>query len=378
MYKLIIFFICMTTLFSCKEKKEEGHQYMIVGTYTSGKSEGVYVYDFNSADGSYKELSHVKTSNPSYVAVSPDEKFVFAVNENSDNGNGGEVSSFAFDKATGVLTPLNQQLTGGDSPCYVDVDHTGKWIFVANYSSGTFSVLPVDANGMIGKATTIVKHEGYGVNKSRQEKPHVHCTYISDDNKWLFVSDLGTDKIMVYAFDASNGSLTPAPQSPFVKITDGGGPRHITFHPNKKYAYLVEEMGGAVDAFSYSDGKFDSLQHIASVEPNDTGFIGSADIHVSSDGKFLYASNRGGFNTIAMYSINQDNGTLQLTGHQPSGGEIPRGFSIDPSGKYLLAANQSSDDIVIFERNAETGLLKDTGKRISVGTPVCIKWITKE
>lgn len=353
------------------------HQYMIVGTYTSGKSEGVYVYDFNSADGSFKELSHVKTSNPSYIAVSPDGKFVFAVNENSNNDNGGEVSSFTFDKKTGILTPVNKQLTGGDSPCYVDVDHTGKWIFVANYSSGTLSVLPVNSDGAIGKATTTIKYEGYGVNKQRQEKSHVHCTYISKDNKWLFVSDLGTDKVMVYAFDANTGVLTPA-LTPFIKIKDGGGPRHIAFHPGNKYAYLVEEMGGAVDAFSYNDGKFDSLQHIASVEPNDTGFIGSADIHISSDGKFLYTSNRGGFNTIAIYSINQEKGTLQLAGHQPSGGKIPRGFSIDPSGKYLLAANQSSDDIAIFKRNAENGLLKDTGKRISVGTPVCIKWISKE
>lgn len=376
MYKRIIMAAGLLSLFSCNEKKEEGRQYLIAGTYTSEKSKGIYVYDFNSADGACREISYVNTSNPSYVAVSPDKKFLFAVNENSNNDNGGEVSSFSFDNKTGVLTPINKQLTGGDSPCYVDVDHTGKWIFVANYSSGTFSVLPVNADGMIGKAATTIKYEGSGVNKQRQEKSHVHCTYISADNKWLFVSDLGTDKVMIYAFDAATGKLTPAPQ-PFIKIRDGGGPRHIAFHPTNRFAYVVEEMGGAVDAFSYKDGRFDSLQHITSVEPNDSGFIGSADIHVSPDGKFLYASNRGGFNTIAIYSINQDNGTLQIVGHQPSGGKIPRGFSIDPSGKYLLAANQSSDDIVIFKRNPETGLLTDTGNRISVGKPVCLKWISK-
>ena len=376
MYKFTIILICMLSIFSCKEKVEEGHQYLIVGTYTSDKSKGVYVYDFNSADGACNEISYVNTSNPSYVAVSPNEEFVFAVNENSNNDNGGEVSSFSFDKKNGVLTPINKQLTGGDSPCYVDVDHTGKWIFVANYSNGTLSVLPVNTDGTIGKATTTIKYDGSGINKQRQEKSHVHCTYISKDNKWLFVSDLGTDKVMVYAFDANTGVLTPA-SKPFIKIKDGGGPRHITFHPNNKFAYLVEEMGGAVDAFNYKDGSFDSLQHIASVEPNDTGFIGSADIHISPDGKFLYTSNRGGFNTIAIYSINQENGTLQLAGHQPSGGKIPRGFSIDPSGKFLLAANQSSNDIVIFKRNTETGMLTDTGKRISVGKPVCLKWISK-
>lgn len=353
--------------------QQQSLHYLITGTYTAGKSEGIYVYVFNSNDGSFKEVSHVKTSNPSYLVLSPDEKFVYAVNENSDHDNGGEVSSFAFDKKTGVLTPINKQLSHGDSPCYIDVDKTGKWLFVANYSSGTLSVLPVDAEGNIGEATTTIKHEGSGVNKDRQEKPHVHCTYISDDDKWLFVPDLGIDKVMIYAFDAATGSLKTGTQ-PFIKINDGAGPRHITFSPNKKFAYIIEEMGGAVNAFEYNDGKFKAIQRIAAVQKEDKGFIGSADIHISADGKFLYASNRGGFNTLAIYKINQQNGKLTLTGHQKALGDIPRNFSIDPSGKFLLVANQESDDVVIFKRNEKTGLLTDTGKRISVGKPVCLKW----
>jgi 6-phosphogluconolactonase len=205
----------------------------------------------------------------------------------------------------------------------------------------------------------------------------VHCTILSKDNKWLFVPDLGIDKVMIYAFDSNTGKLKPALQ-PFAKIKDGGGPRHLTFHPNNKYAYLIEEMGGAVDAFQYANGKLKPIQHIASVQGNDTGFIGSADIHVSADGKFLYASNRGGFNTIAIYTINQENGMLTLAGHQSSLGEIPRNFTIDPSGNYLLAANQESDNIVIFKRDKQTGLLTDTGKRIEVGKPVCLKWVGKD
>lgn len=373
MYKIISLLVFCLSLLTTGMAQQQSLHYLITGTYTSGKSEGIYVYRFNSNDGTYKEVSHVKTSNPSFVALSPDEKFVYAVNENGNNDNGGEVSSFAFDKKTGVLTPINKQLSHGDNPCYIDVDKTGKWLFVGNYSSGTLSVLPVDASGNIGEATTTIKHEGTGVNKDRQEKPHVHCTYVSDDNKWLFVPDLGIDKVMIYAFDAGDGSLK-AGEQPFIKIHDGGGPRHIAFHPNNKYVYIIEEMGGAVDVFDYNNGKFTAIQRIGSVQKEDKGFIGSADIHVSADGKFLYASNRGGFNSIAIYKINQQNGKLALVGHQKSLGEIPRNFSIDPSGKFLLAANQESDDVVIFKRNEKTGLLTDTGKRISVGKPVCLKW----
>ena len=352
-------------------------QYLITGTYTGGKSEGIYVFEFNSNNGSYGEVSHIKSSNPSFLAVSPDEKFVYAVNENGNNDNGGEVSAFSFDKKTGRLTAINKQLSGGDAPCYIQTDKTGRWVVAGNYSSGTLSVLPVSASGELGKASTTIQHKGSGVNKERQEKPHVHCTIFSQDDKWLFVPDLGIDKVMIYAFDSKTGKLKPAPQ-PYVKIKDGGGPRHLTFHPNNQYAYLMEEMGGAVDVFQYSNGKLKPIQHIASVQTNDTGFIGSADIHVSADGKFLYASNRGGFNTIAIYKIDQQNGTLTFIGHQSSLGEIPRNFTIDPSGNYLLAANQESDNIVIFKRNAATGLLTDTGTRIEVGKPVCLKWIGKE
>ncbi|MCC6290418.1 MAG: lactonase family protein [Chitinophagaceae bacterium] len=374
MYKILSLHVFFLTLLSAGKAQQDSLHYLITGTYTSGRSEGIYVYLFNSNNGTYKEISHVKTSNPSFVTVSADGKFVYAVNENSNKDNGGEVSSFGFDKNTGILTPINKQLTAGDDPCYIDIDKTGKWIFVGNYSSGTLSVLPVDASGTIGEAKTTIRHEGSGVNKSRQEKPHVHCTYISHDNKWLFVPDLGIDKVMIYGFDANNGNLTHSKQA-FIKINDGGGPRHITFHPNNKYAYVIEEMSGAVNAYEYADGRFKAIQQIKSVQKEDTGFVGSADIHVSLDGKFLYTSNRGGFNTIAIYKINQRDGKLTLLGHQKSLGDFPRNFTIDPSGKFLLVANQKSDDVVIFKRNIKTGLLTSTGKRISVGNPVCLKWI---
>ncbi len=373
-------FSCGIALFtySCSSNmtKTTTEYYLVTGTYTGEKSKGIYVHTFNTEDGRFKEVSHVEVSNPTFLAVSADEKFVYAVSEDSDNDNGGQLNAYAFDKQTGTLQFLNRQLTAGDSPCHVDIDKTGKWVAVGNYSSGTLAVLPVLEDGKLGAAVTVVRHTGTGANPNRQEKPHVHCNIFSKDNKWLFSADLGIDKVMIYAFDENTGALT-AGEQPFEKSQDGRGPRHITFHPNNKFAYLVEELGGSVTAYEYADGRLKTIQNIPSVQPEDTSFIGSADIHVSADGKFLYASNRGGFNTIAMYSIDQSTGLLTLVGHQPSGGDIPRNFTIDPSGKFLLAGNQESDYISIFRRDENTGLLTETTARIPVGKPVCLKWISK-
>ncbi len=371
MKSLIISAIASAFLF----QPASNENYLIVGTYTGGKSEGIYVYKFNSADGSSKEVSHIKTSNPSFVAVSPDQRFVYAVHEDADgSGKGGEISAFSFNKKTGVLTYINEQPTKGDHPCYVVVDKTGKWVIAANYTSGSLSVLPVKRDGSLGAPTTVIQHEGSGFNKERQSGPHVHCTLLSADNRFLFVPDLGIDKVMIYAFNATTGKLTPAKQ-PFAKSTDGAGPRHFTFHPNNKYGYLIEELSGTVVAFQYNNGVLKDIQRISTMPVNDTSFAGSADIHVSPDGKFLYASNRSTSNTIAIYTINQQNGKLALVGHQSTLGKTPRNFNFDPSGNFLLVANQESNEIVIFKRDKKTGLLTDTGKRIGVGKPVCLKWV---
>jgi 6-phosphogluconolactonase len=374
--KLFIISALLPFLFLQVADKEH---YLIVGTYDSPKSEGIYVYKFNSADGSVKEVSHIKTSNPSYVAISPNEKFVYAVHEIARDGNGGEVVAFAFNKKTGTLTFINQQLSGGDHPCYIEIDKTSKWVIIANYTSGSLSVLPVNADGSLGVATTTIQHQGSGKNIERQKGPHVHCTKLSADNHWLFVSDLGIDKVMIYAFDAATGKLTPA-KDPFAATEPGSGPRHFTFHPNNKYAYLIEEMAATVVAYKYNNGMLKKIQSISSLPVGDTGLIGSADIHVSPDGKFLYASNRGRgkSNTIAIFKIDPANGTLKTIGHQYTLGNIPRNFNFDPTGNFLLVANQESDEVVIFKRNKQTGLLTDTGKRINVGKPVCLKWMKSE
>ncbi len=348
--------------------------YMIVGTYDSPKSEGVYVYRFNSADGTAREMSHIQSPNPSFVAVSPNGRFVYAVSEIApQDGKGGDVAAFAFNKKTGTLTLINKQPSGGDHPCHVEVDKTGKWLFISNYSSGSLSVLPINTDGSLGIAYTI-QHTGSGKDPQRQKGPHTHGAIISSDNHWLLVTDLGIDKVLLYSFDAATGKLQPA-KEPFAASVPGSGPRLITFHPNNRFAYLVEELSGTVVVFNYKKGELKKKQRISTLPAGDTSFAGSADIHVSPDGKFLYASNRGNVNTIAIYRISEKDGTLTLAGHQSTLGKTPRNFSIDPSGKFLLAENQNSDEIVIFKRDEKSGVLSDSGKRIAIGKPVCIKWV---
>lgn len=350
--------------------------HLLVGTYTKGKSEGIYVYNFNSTTGDFSMETKIKTPDPSYLAVSPNQQFVYAVNEEGNNKIGGNVTAFKFNKQSGQLTQINQQLSGGDHPCFVAVDKTGKWIAVANYTGGNLSVFPVLANGGVGKASAFIQDTGKGFNKERQEKAHVHSCFFSGDNRYLFVADLGLDKEFIYLFNEKTGKLAPAPQA-FEKSEPGSGPRHIDFHPNGRYVYLIEELTGTVVTYQYNNGKLKTIQRISAAASDFKGFMGSADIHVSPDGKFLYCSNRGESNTITIFSINGATGKLTTIGQQPTMGKAPRNFNFDPSGNFLLVANQDSDNIIIFKRNKATGLLTDTGKKIEVGNPVCLKWAAK-
>jgi 6-phosphogluconolactonase len=355
-------------------------QYLLVGTYTDGKSEGIYVYRFNAQTGEATPVSRAKTSNPSYLAVSPDEKYVYAVNENADSTRftvTGSVAAFSFDKKNGQLTELNKQESGGKHPCYVAVDKTGKWVVAGNYSSGSLALLPVKSDGSLDAHVQVIQHTGSSVNEDRQQGPHVHSTVFSPDNKFVFTPDLGIDKVMIYAFDPKKGTLAAAKQ-PYEMTEPGAGPRHFDFHPNGKFAYLIEEMSGGISVYKYAKGALTLVQNLSSLQGDFAGNIGAADIHVSKDGKFLYVSNRGDANTIDIFKINQKTGEIMEAGHQPTMGKNPRNFNFDPSGKFLLVGNQSSGEIVIFRRDAVTGLLTDTGKRIAVEKPVCLKWISAE
>ncbi len=359
--------------------QKENDFYLIAGTYTSGKSEGIYVYQFNSITGENKLVSSVNASNPSFLTVSPDEKFVYAVYENADSSRfflTGYVASFSFDKKSGKLSFMNKQESGGKHPCYVTIDNSGKWVFAGNYSSGSVAVLPVNIDGSLGNVIQSIQHAGSSVVKGRQEEPHVHATVLSKDNKFLYVPDLGIDKLMIYDFNKKSGSLKGA-NNPFVATKPGAGPRHFDFHPNGKFAYLMEEMSGRVSVYQTAkNGNLILVQNISALPGDFLGAIGSADIHVSPDGKFLYCSNRGESNTIGIFKIDPKTGMLTWIAAQSTLGNTPRNFNFDPGGNFLLVANQNSDEIVIFKRNSETGLLTDSGKRINIPNPVCIKWIS--
>jgi 6-phosphogluconolactonase len=351
-------------------------QHLLIGTYTSGKSEGIYVYRFHTETAEAKFESVIKTSNPSFLAVAPNKKFVYAVNENFDStqkGFSGSIVAFAFDKKNGTLTEINEGSSGGKNPCYVSIDKTGNWLFAANYTSGSLGFLELNKNGSLLQLKSVIQHTGSGPNPLRQGTPHTHAAFLSANNKYLYVPDLGIDKIMIYRFRSKKGSLQFIDSAASVP---GSGPRHVDIHPNRKFLYLIEELSGTVVCYRIKKSKLIFVQRISALQLGFTGLIGSADIHIAPNGKFLYSSNRGESNSISIFRINKRHGTLQWIGEQPGLGEKPRNFNFDPSGKFLLVANQNSDNIVIFSVDQETGLLTDTGKRINVPNPVCIKWVS--
>jgi 6-phosphogluconolactonase len=343
--------------------------YLLAGTYTKGGSKGIYVYKFNTKTGDLKAVGTTFTENPSYLAISKDKKHVYAVNENGDNK--GAVSAFSFDKATGKLTLINSQSSHGDHPCYISVDKTNKWVVAGNYTGGNFSVYPVKQDGSLGEAVQTIQHTGNSVNKSRQEKPHVHSVVFSPDEKFLAVTDLGTDRIMIYPFNPQKDK--PVNEKAIeVKSKPGSGPRHIIFHPGHPFAYVIEELSGEVSAYRVKNGNLQHFQSVSTHPKNYKGDIGSAAIKLSKDSKFLYASNRGESNTIAVFALDPSSGKLTLKEIVNSGGKAPRDFTIDPSDNYLLSANASSDNVTIFKRNRKTGVLQETGKQESIPQPVCL------
>ena len=348
--------------------------YLFIGTYTNTKveSKGIYVYQFDAATGQTTPVSSAFTDNPSYLAIAPGGNFLYAVNE-TDGAKPGRVSSFSFSKSNGQLTFLNEQPTGGDDPCYVSVDDQRKWLMIANYSGGNLSALPIRADGSISPLAQLIQHTGKGFNPQRQEKPHVHSVTFTPDKHFVIAADLGLDKLSIYRFTTNATTPLSAPTDSTVATQPGSGPRHISFTPDGRYVYQINEMGGTVNAFGYKAGKLTLIQQTLTHPESFTEDIGSADIHVSPNGKFLYASNRGVANNIAIYSIDPASGKLTTQGYQSTLGQGPRNFIIDPSGQWLLVANQRTNNIVIFHIDPQTGLLKASDAQLNIPAPVCLK-----
>lgn len=343
--------------------------HLLVGTYTSGTSEGIYLYRFDTISGQSSYLSMAKADNPSYLAISKDENYVYAVAENGNNT--AAVNAFAFDKEKSELKFINTQPTGGAAPCYIEIDNTGRHITTANYTGASISLFTTNEDGSLKPSPQVISFQGKGTDPNRQKQPHLHCVRYTPDGKHLFANDLGTDKIHIFDVNpsTSNEHLSASKQ-PFVKVKDGSGPRHIDFHPNEKYAYLINELSGAVIAFTYNNG---TLSEFQSIQADTLNAQGSADIHISPDGRFLYASNRLKGDGIAIFSIDQTNGHLTKAGYQETGIH-PRNFIITSNGKFLLSANRDSNVIQVFEIDPSSGLLTDTKQDIKVDMPVCLKF----
>ncbi len=353
-----------------------GESLVYFGTYTGAKSQGIYVSRFDAASGklSTPELA-VETTNPSFLAVSPGEKNLYAVGELSKTG---AVSAFVFEDKTGKLTLLNQQLSGGGGPCHVAVDATGKCLLVANYGSGSIAALPIHADGSLGVATTKIQHAGSGVNPQRQAGPHAHFIMPSPDNRFTLDCDLGLDKVFVNSLDASAAKLT-AHEPPFATVAPGSGPRHFVFSHDGKFVYVINEMGGTITVFNYAaaNAAMKEVQTISTLPKDFSGANTGAEIALHPNGKFLYGSNRG-HDSIAIYAVDQKTGRLTFVEHQPTLGRTPRHFAIDPTGRWLLAENQASDSVVVFTLNPDTGKLKPTGQSITVGSPVCAVFVSEK
>jgi len=347
------------------------------GTYTRGESKGIYMAHFDAANGRFSAVElAAETPNPSFLAIHPNKRFLFAVSELYETGGpkGGAVSAFSIDRTTGRLTFLNKVSSRGGGPCHLAIDRTGKFIAVANYGTGSTAVLPIGEDGMLGEATGFYQHAGSSVDPKRQQGPHAHSVNFSPDNRFLMVADLGLDQVLVFRFDAAKGSIE-SHEPPFARLKPGSGPRHFSFHPNGRYAYAINELASTVTAFAYDGrrGVLKELQTVTTLPADFTGTNYTAEVLLHPSGRSLYGSNRG-HDSIAVFQV-AAGGTLKPAGQVPTEGKVPRNFNLDPKGMWLLAANQNSDNVVVFRIDSKTGRLEPNGESARVVAPVCIKFL---
>ena len=358
--------LCACT--SMKQKETMEKMYLMVGSYATPEEEGIKVYAWDGEKGEAAYVSGLKgISNPSYQVVSADGERVYSVGE--DDGLTSTAHALSFDKSQGRLALMNTQLTQGGAPCYINLSPNEDFVITANYMGGSISVLPMETSGRLGENVSTFAFEGEGVLKERQSQPHLHCVEFTPDGRFLLANDLGTDKIHVFPL-TSDGKLDE--KATFdVALEAGSGPRHLCFSKDGRFAYLINELSGKVTALSYNGETLTPIQYI---EADTVNAQGSADIHLSPDGKFLYASNRLKADGIAIFSVNQETGMLIKVGYQQTGIH-PRNFVITPDGHFLLVACRDSNVVQIFARDEKTGLLVDTGNMIETSKPVCLKFI---
>jgi 6-phosphogluconolactonase len=371
--KINLFLIAglFTSMVASAQPLQSDESLLLTGTYNREVKEGIYAYAFQEATGRLRFLQHTVASNPSFLAQAPGSVFVYAVEENAV----GAVVAFRVDRTSGALQRLNRRSSMGAHPCYVSVHPSGKWVAVGNYSSGTVAILGVQPDGSLDSARVVVKHSGSGLNPARQASPHVHATVFTPDGQYLLVPDLGMDKVVIYRFNEQTGALSESSPAA-ARMQPGSGPRHLAFHPNGNRVYVLEELSGTITTFQYQTGELRSVERIDAHPKKYQGARGSADIHVSSDGRFVYASNRGDANQIGVFRLQNDMATLVQKQQIASGGKTPRNFSLSPQESWLLAANQNSNQIVVFKRKRGNGRLQSTPILVDLpAAPVCLLFL---
>jgi 6-phosphogluconolactonase len=330
-------------------------------------------YRFDLASGALTRIGvAAEIEHPSFLSISPNHQFLYSISEGG-NVAGSSISAFAIDAAAGKLTFLNKQPAGGSGPCYVEVDAEGKNALIANYGSGSFAAFPLAADGTVQPMSAFIQDHGSGVNPDRQEGPHAHSLVAGPGNKFIYGCDLGLDKVMIFKFDAGQGTLVPD-EPAFAQIKPGAGPRHTAFHPNGRWAFVINEMGSSITVFSYNavSGALDEVQTISTLPEGFSGQSTCAEVAVHPSGKFVYGSNRGD-DSIAVFGCDPESGRLTFVQRVSTGGKTPRQFEIDPTGRYLLAANQNSNTVVVFRIDAASGRLQPTGIQVQSDNPQCVR-----
>jgi 6-phosphogluconolactonase len=342
-----------------------------VGTYTNGDSKGIYRFALDITTGKIFDINlAAEIGNPTYLCISKNKKYLYTVEKREKLGG---VASYLINSSNGSLELINHQLDEGSSPCHVSLDINDSYLFSANYHKGEALVFPINKDGSLNPPSSNVKHEGSGPNKERQEKAHAHYVSLTPDEKHVCVVDLGIDKVVSYDFDRGNLSKS---DKLTLALKSGSGPRHMAFHPNNKFAYVLTELSSEVVALEYNleKGSFSVIEYVTSLPEEFTDDSYASAIHISPDGKFLYASNRG-HDSIAVFRINNDSGKLSLIEHVSTQGSGPRDFCIDPTGKYLIVANQNTSNLVPFSIDKETGRLTQANVSVTIPNAVCIKFL---
>ncbi len=356
-----------------------GDTLVYVGTYTGPTSQGIYAFRLKSGPGApaLEPLGlAAEARQPSFLAIDPARRLLFAVNESGTFAGQptGSVSSFAIDPA-GRLTRLSERASGGAGPCHLLLDRTGTSLFVANYNAGTVALLPVAADGQLGEATAIIRHSGRSVHPQRQTAPHAHSVTLDPAERFLFVCDLGIDRVMIYRFDVERGALTPH-EPAYAPLPSGSGPRHLVFRPDGRFAYVLSELASTVSVFAYdaTRGRLSPVESISTIPTGFTGVTTTAEVAIHPSGRYLYASNRG-HDSLAMFAVDAVRGTLRTLGLQSTGGRTPRHFGLDPTGTIVAMANQNSDTIVLARLDPTTGLLTPSPHVASAPSPVCLVFL---